>query len=97
MRARAFVIPHLYSQGVKIWNNAKIGSLTDEGLSITLSTGEEKTLGCQTVLECYDMMPNTQLADELGSAYEVHTIGDCDTPFDIAQAIKMGNLTARAI
>ncbi len=97
MWVRAFVIPHLYSQGVKIWNNAKIGSLTDEGLSITLSTGEEKTLGCQTVLECYDMMPNTQLADELGSAYEVHTIGDCDTPFDIAQAIKMGNLTARAI
>lgn len=97
MWVRAFVIPHLYGQGVKIWNNAKIGSVVNEGLSITTASGEEKTLACQTVLECYDMVPNRKLADELSTSFEMIAVGDCDSPFDIAQAIKAGNLAARSL
>lgn len=97
MWVRAFVIPHLYGQGVKIWNNAKIGSVVNEGLSITTASGEEKTLACQTVLECYDMVPNRKLADELSTSFETIAVGDCDSPFDIAQAIKAGNLAARSL
>lgn len=97
MWVRAFVIPHLYGQGVKIWNNAKIGSVVNEGLSITTASGEEKTLACQTVLECYDMVPNRKLADELSTSFETIALGDCDSPFDIAQAIKAGNLAARSL
>lgn len=97
MWVRAFVIPHLYGQGVKIWNNAKIGSVVNEGLSITTASGEEKTLACQTVLECYDMVPNRKLADELSTSFETIAVGDCDSPFDIAQAIKAGNLGARSL
>lgn len=97
MWVRAFVIPHLYGQGVKIWNNAKIGSVVNEGLSITTASGEEKTLACQTVLECYDMVPNRKLADELSTSFEAIAVGDCDSPFDIAQAIKAGNLAARSL
>ncbi len=97
MWVRAFVIPHLYAQGVKIWNNAQVGKVTDEGLSITIATGEQKVLACDTVLECYDMVPNTELADAIGSAAEVKCIGDCEAPCDIAMAIKAGHLAARAI
>lgn len=97
MWVRAFVIPHLYGQGVKIWNNAKIGNVVNEGLSITTASGEEKTLACQTVLECYDMVPNRKLANELSTSFEVIAVGDCESPFDIAQAIKAGNLAARSL
>lgn len=97
MWVRAFVIPHLYSQGVKIWSNAKIGAIANEGLRITTASGEEKILACQTVLECYDMVPNKKLADELSGSFEVIAVGDCDSPFDIAQAIKAGNLAARSL
>lgn len=94
---RSFVIPHLQAKGVKMWSEAKIGSLTDEGLAITTSSGVEKTLACNTVVECFDMIPNTSLYDEISSKYETYAVGDCAEPVDIAHAIKMGNLAGRAI
>ena len=58
---RAFVVPHLQAQGVRMWHNVQIGSVVEGGLEITFSTGENKTLECDSVLECYDMLPNSAL------------------------------------
>lgn len=41
------------------------------------------------------MLPDTALADELGSEFDVYTVGDCETPLNIANAISTANLTAR--
>lgn len=93
---RTFVTPQLYAKGVKVWNSTTVDGLTDAGLAITNSMGAKKTLACDTVIECYDMVPNKALADAL-SSFEVYTVGDCDTPFNIAQAIASGNLAARKL
>jgi hypothetical protein len=42
------------------------------------------------------MLPNKDLIDGL-SGIETYAVGDCDTPFNIAEAIAAGNLTARKI
>lgn len=94
---RAFVVPHLQAQGVRMWHNVQIGSVVEGGLEITLSTGEDKTLECDSVLECYDMLPNSALFDELKSEFETIAVGDCNNPLNIAQAIREGNLAARSL
>lgn len=58
--------------------------------------GQTKLLTCDTVVECYDMVPNTHLADAL-AGFEVYPVGDCAKPFNIAEAIAAGNLAARKI
>lgn len=93
---RTFVTPQLYAKGVKVWNGTTVDGLSAEGLSVTNSMGAKKTIACDTVIECYDMVPNKALADAL-SSFEVYTVGDCDTPFNIAQAIASGNLAARKL
>lgn len=93
---RTFVTPQLYAQGVKVWNSSKVEGLTEEGLTVTNAMGATKTLPCDTVIECYDMLPNKELADAL-AGFEVYTVGDCDAPFNIAQAIASGNLAARKL
>ena len=98
MWVRTYVIPQLTSQGVKIWNSATVEGVGDEGVSITMNGGVPKVLPCDAVVECYDMVPNTALADELTAAgYEVHAVGDCTEPWNIGLAIRSGNLAARAI
>ena len=65
MWVRTYVIPQLTSQGVKIWNSATVEGVGDEGVSITMNGGVPKVLPCDAVVECYDMVPNAALADEL--------------------------------
>lgn len=95
MWVRSFVIPHLYAQGVKIWNAVSSEAVADGGLEIVVA-GQPKLLACDTVVECYDMVPNTDLADAL-AGFEVYPVGDCAKPFNIAEAIAAGNLAARKI
>lgn len=95
MWVRSFVIPHLYAQGVKIWNAVSSEAVADGGLEIVVA-GQTKLLACDTVVECYDMVSNTDLADAL-AGFEVYPVGDCAKPFNIAEAIAAGNLAARKI
>lgn len=92
-----FIPPHLAAHGVKIWNEATIGSVVDSGISITTPAGHEKTLECDTIVEAYDMVPNTSLADEISGTCEVVSVGDCAVPYNIQQAIYTANIAARAI
>ena len=98
MWVRTYVIPQLTSQGVKIWNSATVEGVSDEGMAIVMNGGVPKVLPCDSVVECYDMLPNTALADELTAAgYDVRCVGDCAEPWNIGLAIRSGNLAARAI
>ncbi len=94
---RTYVIPALQDQGVRIWNSTTVNAVTDEGLEVTLDSGCSKVLPCSCVVECYDMTPNTDLADALSGSCDVVAIGDCNEPNNIAYAIAAGNLAARAL
>lgn len=93
---RTFVKPPLLARGMRIWPHAQITSVGDGEISFSGETGAELTIPCSTVIEAMDMLPNTALADSL-SDIETHAIGDCSKPWNIADAIAAGNLTARSI
>lgn len=92
-----FIPPHLASHGVKFWNEATVDKVVDGGISIKTRGGFDKVLECDTIIEAYDMVPNTALAESLSGKYEVVSIGDCAVPYNIQQAIYTGNIAARAI
>ena len=54
------------------------------------------TIACDTVIEAMDMLPNKALAEAL-DGMEVYCVGDCEKPWNIAEAVTAGNLTARKI
>lgn len=67
-------------------------------MRITTDIGMEKLIACDSVVEFYDMIPNTALADELKNAgFEVHAVGDSEQPYNIQRAVLAGNLAARAL
>ena len=92
---RTYVRAHLYTHGVKAWNEATIDEVTPASVTFTMPTGYQKTLACDTVIDCLDMVPNTALADELAAAgYEVHMAG-CDAPCNIQTSIHAGYKVGR--
>lgn len=94
---RLIVLPHLYAKGVKVWNESRVLSVGDGGVTIATQSDVNKTISCDTVVECYDMAKNLDLAKALESKYEVYTAGDCAYPWNIQQAILKGHLAARKI
>ena len=69
----------------------------DDGeITFSCETGVDMTIKCDAVIEAMDMLPNTDLLDEL-DGIEVYAVGDCAKPFNIAEAIGAGNMTARKI
>lgn len=93
---RMYVKAHLYSHGVKIWNNASVTAVDGDGVTIRLNqSGIEKQIPADTVFECWDMIPNTALAEEIQAAgYEVVFAG-CDAPSNIQTAIHAGHMASR--
>jgi 2,4-dienoyl-CoA reductase-like NADH-dependent reductase (Old Yellow Enzyme family)/thioredoxin reductase len=92
-----YIKPHLYAQGVKIWSSTKIVGVVEGGMEIVDQQGTPITLPCDTVIEVYDMVPNTALYDSIKGDFETYAIGDCIAPWNIADAITAGNLAARRL
>lgn len=68
---------------------------TIDGAARLQAIGFDVTVPCDCVIDASDMLPDTALADELGSEFDVYTVGDCETPLNIANAISTANLAAR--
>ena len=95
---KKYILPYLRAKGTRIWSSAEILGLEDGGVKFVTEAGYEKTVKVDSVVEFYNMVPNTELADELTAAgFEVHTVGDCADPHNIQRAVLSGNLTARKI
>lgn len=95
---RRFTLPHLYAKGVKVYNEADATEVTDSGLRITMrDCGLDKEIVCGTVIECWDMVGNTALVDDIAATgIEAYAVG-CDAPKNIQSAIHAGNIVARSI
>jgi 2,4-dienoyl-CoA reductase-like NADH-dependent reductase (Old Yellow Enzyme family)/thioredoxin reductase len=86
---------HMYAHGVKVWNEATVDNVNSDSVTISLKTGITKTISCDTVIECYDMIPNTTLLDEIKAAgYEAYGVG-CDAPSNIQSSIHAGYKVSR--
>ena len=95
---KTYTLAYLRSKGTKIWSQAQILGLEDGGVKFVTDAGYEKTVQADSVVEFYNMVPNTELADELTAAgFEVYTAGDCAEPHNIQRAVLSGNLTARKL
>lgn len=92
-----FLVKALYAKGVKIYSEAAVDGLGEGVVNITTNVGLPKALPCDTVIECWDLLPNAELADALGASYEVKVAGDCSGTFNIQSAIYAGNLAGRAV
>ena len=93
---RTFTNPMIYARGTRVWQNSKVVSVGDGEITFSCETGVDMTIKCDAVIEAMDMLPNTGLLDEL-DGIEVYAVGDCAKPFNIAEAIGAGNMTARKI
>lgn len=93
---RTFTLPMLYARGTRVWPNAKITAVKNKEITILAETGVEVTIPCDTVIEAMDMLPNTEIIEGL-TGIETYAVGDCSKPWNIANAIATGNLTARKI
>lgn len=92
---RTYVRAHLYAHGVKVWNECTVNGVSTEGVAITMASGLEKILPCDTVIECYDMIPNTALLEEIQQAgFDVYAAG-CDDPKTIQSSIHAGYKVSR--
>ncbi|NTW29440.1 MAG: FAD-dependent oxidoreductase [Coriobacteriia bacterium] len=97
---RQYIPPHLQAKGVKIWSESTPQKIVDGGIVIKTGAGIETTLKCDTVVECWDILANTTLADALKSKYTVSLVGDCASAGkdkNILYAIQAGYDAARAI
>lgn len=95
---KSYMLPYLRSSGVQIYSNAAATAVDAEGVTFTTATGLEKVEVCDSVVEFYDMEPNTVLVDELAAmGIEVHVVGDAAEPHNIQHAVVTGNLCARAL
>jgi 2,4-dienoyl-CoA reductase-like NADH-dependent reductase (Old Yellow Enzyme family)/thioredoxin reductase len=93
---KTFALPMVYAKGTRVWPNAKIVSVGDGEVTILGETGINTIVKTDTIIEAMDMLPNTDILNSL-SGVETYAIGDCKEPWNIAEAITAGNLTARKI
>ena len=92
---KQFTIPMLYANGTRLWPNASVKEVRDGEIVIDGETGCDIVVKCDTVIDARDMLPNTGLID--GLSIPAVAIGDCNAPFNIAEAIAAGNIAARRI
>ena len=93
---KTFSLPMLYARGTQVWPNASLASVNDGTVTIHGELGIDLTIGCDTVIDASDMLPNTELLNGL-DGIEAIAVGDCSRPWNIAEAIAAGNIAARNI
>lgn len=93
---RTFTNPMLYSRGTRVWPHAQVVSVGEGAITFKGDTGVDMTIRCDTLIEAMDMLPNKGILDGL-EGIETVAVGDCNKPFNIAEAIAAGNIAARNI
>ncbi|MDR1183369.1 MAG: NAD(P)/FAD-dependent oxidoreductase, partial [Coriobacteriales bacterium] len=87
------------THGVRILAGVKYGSITDDGITVTLSHDNiEETIECDNIVLALPVSPDSSLLDEIkDSVTETYAIGDCNEHGLIREAVLSGNLLARKL
>lgn len=93
---KTFTLPMLYARGTQVWPNASVTAVGEGTVTIRGELGIDLTIDCDTVIDASDLLRNVSLQEELAD-FEVIPVGDCNRPYNIAEAIAAGNLAARKI
>lgn len=92
---RDYTRAHLYAHGAKAWNESTVKNVSAESVTIVMKSGLERALPCDTVIECYDMTPNTALLEQIQAAgFDAYAAG-CDAPSNFQTAIHAGYKAGR--
>lgn len=86
----------LYSLGMKAWPGSDITGIGEGTVTISTDQGVDIDLPADAVIVGCELTPNTSLLDGI-SVPEVYSIGDCDTPYNIAKAVIAGNDAGRTV
>jgi len=85
------LLARLAKLGVTILTGVKNETFKDDSLVITTKEGEEKAIRADTVVLATGARPNNNLFKTLeGLVPEIHCVGDCIEPRNIAEAIAEG-------
>ncbi len=94
---RKYTWAHLYANGLRAWSESSVKEISENGVTITMRGEIEKFIACDTVIECYDMVADTALLDEIKAAgYDAYAAG-CDAPSCMKDAIHAGYKVGRYI
>jgi 2,4-dienoyl-CoA reductase-like NADH-dependent reductase (Old Yellow Enzyme family)/NADPH-dependent 2,4-dienoyl-CoA reductase/sulfur reductase-like enzyme len=93
---KTFVKPMLFARGTRMFPHGEIVAVGDGNIAVKGETGVNITIECDTIIEAMDMLPNKDIIDSLPEI-KSFAVGDCSDPWNIADAIKTGNLVGRAI
>jgi 2,4-dienoyl-CoA reductase (NADPH2) len=78
-------------KGVALITGVKLEEINEKGLLITTEEGKKQTLEADSIIPALPFAPNTGLLNSLqGKVPEIYTIGDCDNPGIIPDAISAG-------
>ncbi|MCQ2420721.1 MAG: FAD-dependent oxidoreductase [Clostridia bacterium] len=96
--AKRMMTTALYSLGVRAWAESSITKVENGVATVVYGAGGgvEMEVPCDAVINAADMLPNKGLLEGLSVA-ETYAIGDCNSPYNIALAIRGGNDVGRAL
>lgn len=95
---RAFEQPVVAARVNRIWDHASLKSVGDGEVTVGGAFGLDVTYPCDSVIEAMDMLPNDELISAIeATGIETHAVGDCVKPYNIVNATRIGNITARNI
>jgi 2,4-dienoyl-CoA reductase (NADPH2) len=88
----------LGDKGIPMLTEVKYEEITDKGLVITTKEGQKKLIEADSIATATSMKPNNEILKDLqGKVPEIYTIGDCDKPGLIIDAIAQAYHIARKI
>jgi 2,4-dienoyl-CoA reductase (NADPH2) len=87
-----------HEKGVVMMPGVQPVAITEKGLTVLTKEGYKKTIEADSIVPAIPMKPDTTLFESLkGKVPEIYTIGDCNNPRLIADAIADGWRVANAI
>ena len=93
-----YLMGWLERKGTTVTNGITDLKILDDGVTFRKADGRQVTLAADTIIPALPMVPDTALADALaGRVPEIYSIGDCNEPLLIADAIGAGMRTSREI
>jgi thioredoxin reductase len=93
---RVYTWPMIYARGTRVYPQSEIASVGNGEITIRADSGAIVNVKCDTIVEAMDMLPNKDLLNSISVA-DKYAVGDCDKPWNFADAVAAGNLTARKI